>query len=48
MDLETIDGLAVNKAWQTKARSIDFPPDKDRLRDAIEMRRAILKGSKST
>jgi hypothetical protein len=41
--------LPANAAWRAKVRdAIDFPPDEDRLNEAIAERRAILKGSKST
>ena len=48
MDIDALDSLATNKAWAVKIRAIDFPPDEDRLNEAIAERRAILKGSKST
>lgn len=48
MDLIALDDLATNATWRAKLKLIDFPPDEDRLRDAIAERRAILKGSKST
>jgi hypothetical protein len=49
MDLIALDGLPANAAWRAKVRdAIDFPPDEDRLNEAIAERRAILKGSKST
>jgi phage recombination protein Bet len=47
MNLEAIETLAVSAAWRAKTRAIDFPPDEERLREAIATRRAILKGSKS-
>jgi hypothetical protein len=49
MDLIALDGLATSAEWRAKARAaIDFPPDEDRLNEAIATRRAILKGNKGT
>jgi phage recombination protein Bet len=49
MDLIALDALATSAEWRAKTRAaIDFPPDQDRLNEAIATRRAILKGSKST
>lgn len=41
-DLVTLDGLARNAAWQKKVEEL-FPPDADRVREAIETRRIALK-----
>ena len=41
-DLVTLDGLARNAAWQKKVEEL-FPPDADRVREAVETRRIALK-----
>lgn len=45
MDLIALNGLASNAAWRAKVRdAADFPPDEDRLNEAIAARRAALQG----
>jgi hypothetical protein len=46
MDLAALDTLTVSTAWKVKTRDL-FPPDQDRLNEAIQLRRATLKGDKS-
>jgi hypothetical protein len=41
MDLITIAGLASNAQWRAKVRDM-FPPDEDRLNEAIAARKAVL------
>jgi hypothetical protein len=41
MDAAALDGLAGNAAWRAKVRDL-FPPDAERLNDAIATRRATL------
>lgn len=44
MDATSLSGLASNAAWQAKVRkAVDFPPDEERITDAIEARKAALK-----
>lgn len=45
MDADALDTLTVSAAWKVKTRDL-FPPDRDRLDEAIAARRAILKGDK--
>jgi hypothetical protein len=44
MDAEALAGLGSNAAWKVKTRDL-FPPDQDRLNEAIALRKANLKGS---
>jgi hypothetical protein len=43
MDADALDTLTVSAAWRAKTRDV-FPPDMDRLQEAIALRRATLKG----
>lgn len=45
MDLVTIGGLQANASWRLKVRNAaqDFPPDEERISEAIEARRIALK-----
>jgi hypothetical protein len=44
MDLITIGGLQANAEWRAKVRdAASFPPDEDRINEAIEARRIALK-----
>jgi hypothetical protein len=47
MDAEALSMLPSNKAWAVKARDM-FPPDHDRINEAIELRKAALKGGTGT
>jgi phage recombination protein Bet len=47
MDLDALDTLTISTAWKVKTRDL-FPPDRDRLDEAIALRRALLKGGKAT
>jgi hypothetical protein len=47
MDLDALDTLTVSTAWKVKTRDL-FPPDRDRLDEAIALRRATVKGGKRT
>ena len=45
MDAITLAGLQSNAAWRAKVKAAaEFPPDEDRIRDAIEARQLALKG----
>lgn len=45
MDLVALNGLAANAAWRAKVReAATFPPDEDRLNEAIAARKAALQG----
>jgi hypothetical protein len=44
MDADALDGLKSNAAWRAKTRDL-FPPDEDRLGDAIAARKLALKAS---
>jgi phage recombination protein Bet len=46
MDLDGLDLLPGSASWKVKTRNL-FPPDEDRLNEAIALRRATLKGSKT-
>jgi phage recombination protein Bet len=46
MDAEALSTLPSNAAWKVKTRDL-FPPDHDRINEAIELRKATLKGSTS-
>jgi phage recombination protein Bet len=44
MDLVTVTGLQANAAWRAKVRdAVSFPPDEDRINEAIEARKLALK-----
>ena len=45
MDLTDLDGLTTNAVWRDKTRDL-FPPDEDRLRDAIATRAAVLRAER--
>ena len=45
MDLPTIETLQQNKAWLAKTREL-FPPDQDRVNEAITERKAYLRQSR--
>jgi hypothetical protein len=47
MDAEALSALTSNKAWAVKTRDL-FPPDHDRINEAIELRKAALKGGTGT
>jgi phage recombination protein Bet len=47
MDLDALDTIAISTAWKVKTRDL-FPPDRDRIDEAIALRRATLKGGKAT
>jgi phage recombination protein Bet len=42
-DLDGLDAMTASAAWHARVNDM-FPPDVDRLREAIDLRRAILKG----
>jgi phage recombination protein Bet len=42
-DLDGLEAITAAPAWRTRVDGM-FPPDVDRLREAIDLRRAILKG----
>lgn len=45
MDAITLASLATNAAWRARVREAsEFPPDEDRVREAIEARQLALKG----
>lgn len=46
MDSETLNRLPDNAAWRARVRDL-FPPDQDRIAEAIEARKLKLKGSTS-
>ena len=46
MDAITLAALPTNAVWRGKTREL-FPPDQDRIAEAIELRKAALKGSTS-
>lgn len=48
MDLIALAGLAANAQWRARVRdaTANFPPDEDRLREAIENRKAELQGKR--
>jgi hypothetical protein len=45
MDLDAIETLHTSKAWSVKTRDL-FPPDEERLREAIETRRNVLRAQR--
>ena len=47
MDADGLDVLPGSASWKVKTRDL-FPPDLDRVNEAIATRRAILKGGKAT
>jgi phage recombination protein Bet len=47
MSGDELDVLRTSASWKVKTRDL-FPPDEDRLNEAIALRRATLKGSKAT
>jgi hypothetical protein len=42
MNADELDGLTLSADWQSRSRDL-FPPDQDRLAEAIELRRAALR-----
>ena len=44
MDLVALTELPRSATWRGKTRNL-FPPDLDRLNEAIDMRKAALKGN---
>jgi hypothetical protein len=45
LDAITLAGLQSNAAWRAKVKAAaEFPPDEERIRDAIEARQLALKG----
>lgn len=48
MDLVALNGLASDAQWRKRVRDVtaDFPPDEDRLNEAIAARKAALQGRK--
>jgi hypothetical protein len=47
MDLDGLDLLAGSASWKVKVRDL-FPPDLDRVNEAIALRKAALKGGTGT
>ena len=47
MDADGLDVLPGSASWKVKTRDL-FPPDLDRVNEAIATRRAVLKGGKAT
>jgi hypothetical protein len=48
MDLVALNGLATSAAWRKKVRDAsEFPPDEDRVNEAIALRKAELSKGRS-